>query len=408
MRIWTSASMWIFTVSFALQIVPAGGIKYTHRPMNGYYCSSAYMTNYTAIGHQSCVAHCITNPHCWVLAYNSRAKYCLLGTLPCAEAVAGDDFRMMTFRKHENISCIQWVWSDGTSYPSRTVKQVHPLYQALARKPIQGEIYIGRSNPGPCITNVFATRRKNLSQWHRSFQRKLLSHWLKFLRHVAKTLVIQGPGLGKIFLARNGAAANYRDYYLLVVSESCSVAWVPYTAGMPLPRGTVEGGYLELFGATYCMRVWNTQAATYLYGYYAHSSGLGYYAYYGSKTTTQMDVLVQIHWFLWNTKAYIDWTCSSLTRQDRLTKYACCIKVMEEVTWTHLARSMHVSLRRDTWGASIHLWLSCPFERVRLLCLVRGQNCYTNGCIGSSTSNVDSLKVIVIYDLFRMAKANSI
>ena len=48
--------------------------------------------------------------------------------------------------------------------------------------------------PGPCITNVFATRRKNFSQWHRSFQRKLLSHWLKFLRHVAITLVIQGPG----------------------------------------------------------------------------------------------------------------------------------------------------------------------------------------------------------------------
>ena len=47
---------------------------------------------------------------------------------------------------------------------------------------------------GPCITNVFATRRKNFSQWHRSFQRKLLSHWLKFLRHVAITLVIQGPG----------------------------------------------------------------------------------------------------------------------------------------------------------------------------------------------------------------------
>ena len=47
--------------------------------------------------------------------------------------------------------------------------------------------------PGPCITNVFATRRKNFSQWHRSFQRKLLSHWLKFLRHVAITLVIQGP-----------------------------------------------------------------------------------------------------------------------------------------------------------------------------------------------------------------------
>ena len=47
--------------------------------------------------------------------------------------------------------------------------------------------------PGPCITNVFATCRKNFSQWHHSFQRKLRSHWLKFLRHVAITLVIQDP-----------------------------------------------------------------------------------------------------------------------------------------------------------------------------------------------------------------------
>ena len=48
---------------------------------------------------------------------------------------------------------------------------------------------------GPCITNVFATCRVNSSQLYRSFQRKLRSHWLKFLRHVAITLVIQGPGL---------------------------------------------------------------------------------------------------------------------------------------------------------------------------------------------------------------------
>ena len=47
---------------------------------------------------------------------------------------------------------------------------------------------------GPCITNVFATCRKNFSQWHRSFQRKLRSYWLTLLRHVAITLVIQDPG----------------------------------------------------------------------------------------------------------------------------------------------------------------------------------------------------------------------
>ena len=62
-----------------------------------------------------------------------------------------------------------------------------------------------RADPGPCITNVFATRRKNFSQWHRSFQRKLLSHWLKFLRHVAITLVIQGPGIHRSLDARLGS-----------------------------------------------------------------------------------------------------------------------------------------------------------------------------------------------------------
>ena len=46
---------------------------------------------------------------------------------------------------------------------------------------------------GPCITNVFATCRKHYGQWERSFLWKLRCHWLKFLRHVAKTLVIQGP-----------------------------------------------------------------------------------------------------------------------------------------------------------------------------------------------------------------------
>ena len=61
----------------------------------------------------------------------------------------------------------------------------------LGNKPIPN---VRLCDPGPCITNVFATRRKNFSQWYRSFQRKLLSHWLKFLRHVAITLVIQGPG----------------------------------------------------------------------------------------------------------------------------------------------------------------------------------------------------------------------
>ena len=252
-----SILMLTLTVSFLLHGTPAIGAKYTHRAANGYYCASDYISNYTAIEHQRCVAHCITNPYCWVLAYNSRGKYCLLGTHPCVTAEVDNDFRMMAFRKHEYLCCIQWVWSDGSSYPNRTVEQVRPKYQAVARRPIDGEIYIGRSNPGS----------------------------------------------GNIYVARNDKATNYPDYYLLVVSEACSVAWVPYTAGNALPRGAVEAGYLNSLGGTYCMRAGHKR---YFYGYYAPSNGLGYYAWYGSKTTTQMDILVQVHLSYWITEAGID------------------------------------------------------------------------------------------------------
>ena len=88
--------------------------------------------------------------------------------------------------------------------------------------------------PGPCITNVFATRRKNFSQWYRSFQRKLLSHWLKFLRHVAITLVIQGPvmqSIGVFFVISRNKLSN--------IQSSCwrfETPWHPWNAtvmGLP-------------------------------------------------------------------------------------------------------------------------------------------------------------------------------
>ena len=65
------------------------------------------------------------------------------------------------------------------------------LNQYLLILPVTGDFPSYR--PGPCITNVIATCRKNFSQWESSFLWKLRFHWLKFLRRVAKTLVIQGP-----------------------------------------------------------------------------------------------------------------------------------------------------------------------------------------------------------------------
>ena len=70
------------------------------------------------------------------------------------------------------------------------------VFLALTHRYIECNVRVG-----PCITNVIATCRKNFSQWESSFLWKLRCHWLKFLRRVAKTLVIQGPGVVSCFCA---------------------------------------------------------------------------------------------------------------------------------------------------------------------------------------------------------------
>ena len=48
---------------------------------------------------------------------------------------------------------------------------------------------------GPCLTTAIWRCRKNSTRWQRSFQWKLRSHWLKFLRQRHVAVVRQGQGL---------------------------------------------------------------------------------------------------------------------------------------------------------------------------------------------------------------------
>ena len=95
--------------------------------------------------------------------------------------------------------------------------------------------YVHLYNPGSCITNVFATRRKNFCQWHRSFQRKLLSHWLKFLRHVAITLVIQGPEMLRLIVL----FCLVRHMSIMMMSWQIKPFFIPLWREFTASRGPV-------------------------------------------------------------------------------------------------------------------------------------------------------------------------
>ena len=52
--------------------------------------------------------------------------------------------------------------------------------------------------PRPCLTTAIWRCRKPFTQWQRSFQRKLCTHWLKFLRQRHVAVVRQGPGWAEV------------------------------------------------------------------------------------------------------------------------------------------------------------------------------------------------------------------
>ena len=146
-------SVWTIFAMLITQETHSMISKYTHRAINGYYCASGYIMNHTETEHQRCVAHSITSPSCWVLSYNLRGKYCLLGAEPCVVTAASSDFRVMIFRTLADVSdvskspCISWRWYDGTEYPSRTVEEFTPWHSAMARKQRGSEIHIATCSP---------------------------------------------------------------------------------------------------------------------------------------------------------------------------------------------------------------------------------------------------------------------
>ena len=114
--------------------------------------------------------------------------------------------------------------------------------------------------------------------------------------------ILEGKGEGRIISLVNGpvfikkVADSAMEF--LVVSDICSVAWVPYVTGNPMPsRAVVEGrkGNGEpLFVASLWTTV-STMEQIYFFGHYDPESGLGYtYMYNGGvNSNSSVDIMVE-------------------------------------------------------------------------------------------------------------------
>ena len=81
-----------------------------------------------------------------------------------------------------------------------------------------------------------------------------------------------------------------QDIEFLAKDAACPVAWMPYTAGDPLPFGTVTGGQLADGTTTNVVKV-NHQGYI-SFGFYDPNSALAHYERFGVQTTTSMDILI--------------------------------------------------------------------------------------------------------------------
>ena len=84
------------------------------------------------------------------------------------------------------------------------------------------------------------------------------------------------------------------EFSVLVVSPSCTLAWVPYKAGDSLPDGAQQAGVLNGV-AVYSIMVPLEEIGIQRFGFYVIGEDVGHYASYGDNyNTTDMYILVPV------------------------------------------------------------------------------------------------------------------
>ena len=239
--------MWAL-VFVLLSKAAAPHTKYTNRPLNGYFCNANFLENATDVSQHQCVHRCLSNSQCTTLSYNPVGRYCLLASERCPSATLHPEFMLMVFRETErHPNCISWIRRDEAATDRiLTATMGHP-YEL-------GRLSEGNDQiPG-------------------------------FVRY------------GRLFIAdlNTNRERWVREYSVLVVSPSCTLAWVPYKAGDSLPNGAQQAGVLNGV-ALYSIMVPLEEHGLQRFGFHVVGEGVGRYGSYGDiYTTTDMYILVPV------------------------------------------------------------------------------------------------------------------
>ena len=174
--------------------------QYTQFPLNGFHClqdSYTWLSNISGVDHARCVRDCLWSEECTMLMYNPWEDVCVLGSQTCVIAEPHNQLMTQVFRQQEDPECLLPMAVSEVNSGTRLIQVKDQTSLALLDR--GGQSYLGGSNtPGSNNRGYF-----DFDDEH---------YW------------------------------DTTDHVLLTLFPWCSVAWLPYTVGEPIPLRAVVGG----------------------------------------------------------------------------------------------------------------------------------------------------------------------
>ena len=222
-------------------------------PNVGMYCPMPSLFS-SKIPLHHCKLNCIHSSQCVALNYNESDGTCIELSSPCVQADKDPTMLYMMFNKREQRHCFTWIVRKHLM-----AKHTRLLYNTF------GDVKVAR--------------------------------------------IIYQTGFYPAYLSANGARCytgtgtqklSSKKYVceVLVLSPSCTAAWVPYEAGQPIPTGAKTAGPTMDGEATYpVMFAPNGNPDKYRIGYYTVANGYGTIIYsHALHYATTMKMLVLLWW----------------------------------------------------------------------------------------------------------------
>ena len=181
--------------------------------------------------YRQCIYQCLhRGSKCASMSYNTVDELCTITETPCHELSAHPDVLTNVFHNmtHHLSQCLQWHPYDGTS-PARSITydQADGTIWLARWQDLQGNLLIGY---------MLKTRRQQVAYFE--------------------------------YIIETHLKSPYRGCDLITIADDCSVAWVKFTIGDPVPLNAAETGYIIGHGTVYVGRYLRTDKPTYRFGFY--------------------------------------------------------------------------------------------------------------------------------------------